>query len=120
MKLLKPAKLELQAQPGYGYKKNIQQIAEPIAHESTNLKPSFEQQFNNYISWKSHLIIGNPVFILSALLPLGLIFALHRHRKLHKLQPFLHKMDKQKITLKPLMLLEGLHLDRVLKDKNFQ
>ena len=43
MNLLKSVKLELQAQPQYGYKKNFQQIAEPIAQKLTMLKPSFEK-----------------------------------------------------------------------------
>ena len=120
MKLLKSLKLELQAQPQYGYKKNIQQIAEPIAQKLTMLKPSLEKQFNNYISWKSHLMIGIAVFILSALLHLGLMLALHRYKKLHKFQPFSHKLDKEKIPLKPIMVVEDQHLDRVQNDENFQ
>ena len=95
MKLLKSVKLELQAQPQYGYKKNIQQIAEPIAQKLTMLKPSFEKQFNNYLSWKSHLVIGIAVFNVSAVLHLGLMFALHRYEKLHTFQPFSHKLDKK-------------------------
>ena len=90
MKLLKTLNFELQAQPQYAYKKNIQQIAEPIAQKLTMLKPTFEKQFNNYISTKSHLMIGIAVFILSALLHLGLMLALHRYKKLHKFQPFSH------------------------------
>ena len=113
MKLLKSVKLELQAQPLYGYKKRIQQIAEPIARKLTMLKPSFEKHFNNYFSWKSHLVIGIAVFILSALLHLGLMFGLHRYEKLHKFQPFSHKLDKQKISFKPFMLVLDQHLDRV-------
>ena len=120
MKLLKSLKLELQAQPQYGYKKNIQQIAEPIAQKLTMLKPSLEKQFNNYISWKSHLMIGIAVFILSALLHLGLMLALHRYKKLHKFQPFSHKLDKEKIPLKPIMVVEDQHLDRVQNDEKFQ
>ena len=115
MKLLKSVKLELQAQPQYRYKKNVQQIAEPIAQKQTELKPSFEKQFNNYISWKNHLVIGIAVFILIALLQLGLMFALHRHKKPHKLQTFSHMLDNQKIPLKPIMVVEDQHLDRVTK-----
>ena len=84
------------------------------------LKPTFEKQFKNYISWKSHLMIGIAVFILSALLHLGLMLALHRYRELHKFQPFSHKLDKQKIRLKPIMVVEDQHLDRVQNDENFQ
>ena len=93
IKLLKSVKLELQAQPQYGYKKSIQQIAEHIAEKLTMLKPSFERQFNNYISWKSHLVIGHAVFILSAQLNLGLMFGLQNYKKLHNFQPFSHKLD---------------------------
>ena len=82
MKLLKSMKLELQAQPRYDYKKSIQQIAERIAQKVTMLKPSFEKQFNNYIPWKSHLVIGIAVFILIALLHLRLMFGLHRYKKI--------------------------------------
>ena len=46
------------------------------------LWPSFEKQFNDYISWKTYLVIANAVFILSALLHLGLLFALPRYNKL--------------------------------------
>ena len=82
MKLLNSVKLELLAQPQYGYKKNIQQIAEPIARKLTMLKPSFEKQCNNFISWKIHLVIGIAVFIPRALLHCGLMFALHPYKRL--------------------------------------
>ena len=84
------------------------------------IKPSFEKQFNNDISWKSHLVNGIAVFILSALLHLGLMFAPHRYRKPHNLQPLSHKLDKQKIPLKPIMVVEDPHLDRVQNDGIFQ
>ena len=84
------------------------------------LKPTFEKQFNNCISWKSHLMIGIAVFILSALLHLGLLLALHRYKKLHKFQPFSHKLDQQKIPLKPIMVVADQHLDPVQNDETFQ
>ena len=118
MRLLKSVKLELQAQPQYAYKKTIQQRAdERIAQKLTMLKSSFGKRFNNYISWISHLVIGIAVFrllafILSALLHLGLMFALHRSERLHKFQPS-YKLDEQKIPLKPNMFVEDQHLDRV-------
>ena len=120
MKLLKSVKLELQTQPQYGYRKNIQQIAEAIAQKLTMLKPSFEKQFKNYLSWKSQLVSGNAVVILSAVLHLGLMLALHRYKKLHKFQPLSHKLDKQKIPLKPIMVVEDQHFDRVQDDENFR
>ena len=89
MKLLKSVKLELQAQPHYVYKKNIQQIVEPFAHKLTTLKPSFQKQFNNYLSWSIHLVIGFEVIILSAPLRLGAMFALHCYRKLRRCSPSL-------------------------------
>ena len=120
MKLLKFVKLELPAQPQYGYKKNIPQIAEPSAQKLKTLKPSFEKQFNNYISWKSHLVNGIAVFILSALLHLGLMFVLHRYKKLHRFRRFPRKLDNQKIPLKPIMIVGDQHLDRVRSDEKFQ
>ena len=83
------------------------------------LWPSFEKQFNDYISWKTYLVIANAVFILSALLHLGLMFALPRYNKLHKFQPFFHKPDKQKLPLKPIMVVEFQHLDHVQFDEYF-
>ena len=115
-KLLKSLKLQLQAQPQYGYQKNIQQIAEPSVQKITMLKPSFEKQFYNYKLWKSHLMIGIAVFILTAPVHVGLMFALHRYKKIHKLQLFSHKLYKEKIALKPLMVIEDQHLDRVQID----
>ena len=81
MKLLSSLKLELQAQPNHAYRQNFQQIAKAIAHKFTILKPSLEKQFNNYISWKRHLLIGIVVFLLSTALHVGLMFALHRYKK---------------------------------------
>ena len=65
----------------------------------------------------SEMVIGIAVFrllafILSALLHLGLMFALHRSERLHKFQPS-YKLDEQKIPLKPNMFVEDQHLDRV-------
>ena len=98
-KLLSSLKLELQAQPNHAYRQNLQQIAKPIAHKFTFLKPSLEKQFSNYESWKSHLLIRIVVFLLNTALHLGLTFALHRYMKLHKFLPFTHKLDQQKNTL---------------------
>ena len=82
MKLLSSLKLELQNQPNHAYRQNLQQIAKPIAHKLTILKPSLEKQFDNYLSWKSHFLIGIVVFLLSTALHLGLMFALHSYKKL--------------------------------------
>ena len=120
IKLLKGIKLEFQDQPQYGYKKESQQIVEPVAQKLTMLKPSFEKQFNTYMSWKSHFVIGIAVFILSALLHLELTLALHRHRKLHKLQTYSHKLDKKEIFFIRIRMVEDQHLDRVQNDKIFQ
>ena len=120
IKLLKGIKLELQDQPQYGYKKKSQQIVEPVAPKLTMLKPSSEKQFKTYMSWKSHFAIGIAVLILNALLRLELMFALHRHRKLHKPQAYSHKLDKQEIFFILIMMVEDQHLDRVQNDKIFQ
>ena len=42
-KLLKSVSFELQAQSQNGYKRNIQQVAEPMAQKLAILKPSFEE-----------------------------------------------------------------------------
>ena len=101
MKLLKYVNFELQAQLQYSCKRNIQQIAVPIAKKLTMREPSFEKKkkkkFNEYILWKSRLVVRNAGFILSALLHLGLMIALYRYRNLCKFQPFSHKLDEQKI-----------------------
>ena len=95
-------------------------MAEPIAHKQTMLKPPFEKQFNYYLSWKSHLLIGIAVIIRSAILHVGVMFALHRYKKFHKFQILPHKLDKQKIPPKPTMVVENQHLDWVQNDENFQ
>ena len=66
------------------------------------------------------MVIGIAVFILSAVLHLGLMLALHRYKKLHKLKPFSQKLDKQKNPLKPILVVEDQHLDRLQNDENFQ
>ena len=120
MKLLKSLKLEFQAQPQNRYKKNFQKTAQPIAQKLTMLKPSFEKHVNNYLWWKNHLMIGIAIFTLSALLHVGLMFALQRYRKFHNFQAFTHKLDNQEIPLKPIMVVKYQQLDRSQNDQKFQ
>ena len=58
MKLLSSLKLESQAQPNHAYRQNLQQIAKPIAHILTILKPSLEKQFNKgFIALTNRIIL---------------------------------------------------------------
>ena len=120
MKLLSSLKLEIQSHPQHGYKQKIEQIADPIAHKLTMLKPSFEKQFNIYLSRKSHFFIAIARFLPSTALHLVLIFAIHRYKRLHEFLPFTHKMDQQKIPLKPIMVIEDQHLEQLQNDEKLQ
>ena len=53
------------------------------------------------------------VFTLSALLHVGLLFATHHYKKLRDFQRFSHKLDEQKVHVKPIKVVEDQHLDRV-------
>ena len=112
-------KLELQSQPDHSYRSDLNYIAQPIAKKFTALKPSLEKQFNNYLSWKIHLAIGLVVFLVSTTLHLGVTYALHRYKRLHKFLPFSHKLDKQKVPLKPIMMVEDQHLKGLENDEKF-
>ena len=120
IKLLHTLKLELQSQPDKTYRDDLTLIAKPIADKLTALKPSLEKQFNDYISWKSHLAIGLVVFCVSTALHIGLTYALHRYKRLHKFLPFSHKLDQQKVQLKPIMMVEDEHLEGLQKDEKFR
>ena len=111
IQLLSSMKLELQSQPDNSYRSDLNYIAQPIAQKLTALKPSLEKQFNNYLSWKSHLAIGFVVFFVSTALHLGVTYALHRYKRLPKFLPFFHKLDNQKVSLKPIMMVEDHYLE---------
>ena len=64
------------------------------------------------------MVIGIAVFILSALLNLGIMFTPHRYTKLHTFQLFSHKLGKNPI--KQTMVLENQYLERVQKEESFQ
>ena len=113
MKLLKSAKLELQSQTEYGYKKIIQRTAEAIARKPAMLKFWVEKEFKNYNSWKSHLVIGFVLINNSVLLPLRVMFALNCYSKLHIFRRISHKLAKPKTPLKPIMAVGDQHLDRL-------
>ena len=118
MKLLKSVKHEPQAQPQNGYKKNMQRIAdEPIAQKLTMLKPSFEKQFNNYSSRKSHFVIGSSFSVIGihpeCTTTFGTNISTSSLGKTPQISTLSHKLDKQKIPPKPNMLVEDQHLDRV-------
>ena len=120
IQLLNSLKLELQSQPDHSYREDLNYIAQPIAQRLTALKPSLEKQFNNYLSWKSHLAIGLVVFFESTALLLGITYALHRYKKLHKFLPFSHKLENQKVQLKPIMMVEDQHLHGLENDEKFR
>ena len=119
IQLLSSLKLELQSQPDNSYRSDLNYIAQPIAQKLTALKPSLEKQFNNYLSWKSHLAIGLVVFFVSTALHLGVTYALHRYKRLHKFLPFSHKLDNQKVSLKPIMMVEDHYLEGLENDEKF-
>ena len=119
IQLLKSLKLELQSEPDLSYQKDLNYIAQPIAQRLTALKPPLEKQFNNYLSWKSHLAVGLIVLFVSTSLPLGITYRLHRYKKLHKIIPFSHKLGNQKVQLKPLLMVDDQYLEGLQNDKNF-
>ena len=112
-------KLELQSQPDHSYRSDWNYIAQPFAQKFTTLKPSLEKQFNNYLFWKIHYAIGLVVFLVGTTLHVGVTYALHRYKKLHKFLPFSHKLDKRKVPLKPIMMVESNHLDELENDEKF-
>ena len=120
IQLLNSLKLELQSQPDLSYREDLNYNAQPIAQGITALKPSLKKQFNNYLSWKSHLAIGLVVFFVSTALHLGITYTLHRYKKQHKFLAFSHKLDNQKVQLKPIMMVEDQHLEGLQNDENLQ
>ena len=66
------------------------------AQKLTMLEASFEKQFNNYIAWKILLVVGIAVFILSALLHLGSLFALHCTKNFTNFNPSLTSLINKK------------------------
>ena len=56
---------ELQSQPDRSYRKDNNYIAQPVAQKITARKPSLAEQFDNYLSSKSHLAIGLVVFFVN-------------------------------------------------------
>ena len=119
IQLLKSLKLELQSQPDHSKRSGLNYIAQPIADKFTALKPSLEKQSNNHLSWKIHLAIGLVVFLVSTTLNLGVTYALHRYKRLHKFLPFSHKLDKRMVPLKPIMMVEDQHLEELENDEKF-
>ena len=119
IQLLNSLKLELQCQPDHSYRSDLNYIAQPIAQKLTALELSLEKQFNNYLSWQSHLAIGLVVFLVSGTLQLGATYALHRYKRLHKFIAFSHKLDNQTVPLKPVMMVEDQHLEGLENDENF-
>ena len=106
IELLNSLKLELQSQPDHSYRSDLNYIAQSFAQKHTALKPPLKKQFNYHLSWKSHLAIGLVVFFVSTALHLGVTYALHRNKRLHKFLPLSHNLDKQKVTLKPIMMVK--------------
>ena len=119
IQLLNSLKLELQSQPDHSYRSDLNYIAQPIAPKLTAVKPSLEKQFDNYLSWKNHLAIGLVVFLVSGALHLGVTYALHSYKRLHKFIPFSHKLDNQTVPLKPVMMVEDKHLEGLENDEKF-
>ena len=50
----------------------------------------------------------------------GIVICTTLHRELHKFQPFRHKLDKQKIPLKPIFVAEDQHLHCVQNNENYE
>ena len=119
IQLLNSLKLELQSQPDHSYRSDLNYIAQPIAQKFRALTPSVKKQFNNYLSFKIHLAIALVVFLVSKTLHLGVIYALDRYKSFHKTLPFYHKLDKQKMPLKPIRMLENQRLKGLENDEEF-
>ena len=91
-----------------------------MAQSIAALKPSLEKQFNNYLSWKSHLAIGLVVLFVSTALHLGIIYTHHRYKNLHNFLPLSHKLDNQKKQRKPIKMIENQHMEGLKNEENFQ
>ena len=119
LQLLNSLNLQLYSPPDHSYHSDLNYMAQPIAQKLTPLKLSPEKQFKNSLSWKIHFAVDLVVFLVSTTLHLSVSYPLHRYKKLQSFLPFSHKLDKRKVPLKPIMMVEDQHLEGLENDEKF-
>ena len=96
---------------------NLAQIAKPIAIQKTHLKPVLSNTFESYMPFKYALLMRVVSFLVSLALHLLCMYLYHRFSYVHRLVPNFMKVGKQKVPVKPMVVVDRTHFRKIAGER---